>query len=196
MTKLLITLHFAKVMSSVKEKRDLPLVSCVTGTINTNEFAILYNVNMSKNPLFLYDSYEEFSLDNFSKEKCIAEFRVEKNDLPVLADALFSIARRGLCLKEGSCILFKRLAYPCCYSDMIPRFGRPVPEISMMTNVVLDWIYNEHGHHLTDFNQPFLSRASLRTYADAIHQKGAVLNNCGGFVDGTVCPICHPLKNQ
>ena len=41
---------------------------------------------MSKNPLFLYDNYEEFSLDNFSKEKCIAEFRVEKNDLPVLAD--------------------------------------------------------------------------------------------------------------
>ena len=34
-----------------------------------------------------------------------------------------------------------------------------------MTKVVLDWIYNEHGHHLTNFNQPFFSRASLRTYA-------------------------------
>ena len=71
MTKLLITLHFAKVMSSIKETRNLLLVSCVTGIINANEFAILYNVNMSKNPLFLYDNYEEFSLDNFSKEKCI-----------------------------------------------------------------------------------------------------------------------------
>ena len=141
MTKLLITLHFAKVMSSIKETRNLLSVSCVTGIINANEFAILYNVNMSKNPLFLYDNYEEFSLDNFSKEKCITEFRVEKNDLPVLADALFSIVRRGLCLKEGLCILFKRLAYHCRYNDMIPPFGRPVPEISMMTNVVLDWIY-------------------------------------------------------
>ena len=65
---------------------------------------------------------------------------------------------------------------------MIPRFGRPVPEISIMTNVVLDWIYNEHGHHLTHFNQFFLFRASLRTYADAIHQKGAALNNCWGFL--------------
>ena len=91
MTKLLITLHFAKVMSSIQETRNLLSVSCVTGIINANEFAILYNVNMSKNPLFLYDNYEEFSLDNFSKEKCIGEFRVEKNDLPVLADALFSI---------------------------------------------------------------------------------------------------------
>ena len=105
MTKLLITLHFAKVMSSVKETQDLLLVSCVKGFINANKFAILYNVNMSKNPLFPYDNYEEFSLDNFSKEKCIAEFRVEKNDFPLLADALFSTARRGLCLKEGLCIV-------------------------------------------------------------------------------------------
>ena len=97
---------------------------------------------------------------------------------------------------EGLCMLLKRLAYPCRYSDMIPRFGRPVPEISMMTNVVLDWIYNEHGHHLFNFNQPFLSHASLRTYAHAIHQKGAALNNCWGFVDGTVRPICRPLLNQ
>ena len=93
-------------------------------------------------------------------------------------------------------MLLKRLAYPCRYSDMIPRFGRPVPEISMMINVVLDWIYNEHGHHLTNFNQPFLSRASLRTYADAIHQKGPALNNCWGFVDGTVSPIFRPLQNR
>jgi len=43
---------------------------------------------MSKNPLFPYDNYEEFSLDNFSEEECTVEFRVEKNDLPVLADSL------------------------------------------------------------------------------------------------------------
>ena len=81
-------LHFARVMSSLKKNRDLLLVSCVKGIINANEFAILYDVNMSKNPLFPYDNYEEFSLDNFSEEECIAEFRVEKNDLPVSADSL------------------------------------------------------------------------------------------------------------
>ena len=66
---------------------------------------------MSKNPLFPYDNYEEFSLDNFSEEECIAEFRVEKNDLPVLADSLgiplFSVARRGPCLQEWkACVRF------------------------------------------------------------------------------------------
>lgn len=160
------------------------------------------DVNISKNPLFPYKNYEEFSLDNFSKEECIAEFRVEKNDLPVLADSLgippvFCCSQRSVFEgMEGLCMLPKQLAYPCCYSDMIPRFGRPVPEMSMMTNVVLDWIYNKHGHHLTYFNQPFLSRASLRTYAGAIRQKGVALNNCWGLVDGTVRPICCQLQNQ
>ena len=188
-------------MSSLKETRELLLVSCVKGIINANEFTILYDVNMSKNPLhvFPHDYYEEFSLDNFSEEECIAEFRVEKNDLSVLANSLgiplvFRCSQRSVFGgMEGLCMLLKRLAYPCRYSDMIPRFGRPVPEMSMMANVVLDWIFNDH---LTDFNQPFLSRASLRTYADAIHEKGAALNNCWGFIDGTVRPICRPLQNQ
>ena len=142
-------------MSSLKETRDLLLVSSVKGIINANEFAILYNVNMSKNPLFPYDNYEEFSLDNFSEEECIAEFRVEKNDLTVFADSdeippVFRCSQRSVFGgMEGLCMLLKRLAYPCRYSDMIPRFGRPVPEMSKVALVVLDWI----------FNQPFLSRA-------------------------------------
>ena len=39
---------------------------------------------------------------------------------------------------EGSCISLRRMSFPCRYSDMIPRFGRPVPELSMITNKV--WI--------------------------------------------------------
>ena len=85
-------------------------------------------------------------------------------------------------MKWKACVCCLKDAYPYRYSDMIPRFDLPVPEIRMMTDVVLDWIYTEHGHHLTDFNQPFLSRTSLRTYLDAFHQKGAALNNCQGFI--------------
>ena len=91
-------------MSSLKETRDLLLVSCVKGIINANEFAILYDVNMSKNPLFPYDNYDECSLNNFSEEECIAEFRVDKNDLPVwqmlVEFHLFFVTHRGQCLKE------------------------------------------------------------------------------------------------
>ena len=189
-------------MSSLMETQDLLLVSFIKRVTKANEFASLYDVNQPKNPPFPYVNYEEFSLENLSDEECIAEFRVERSDLPIFADTvgtppIFRCSQRSVCDgMEGLCMLLKRLTYPCRYIDMIPRFGRPVPEISMKTNVVSDWIYTEHGHHLTDFNQPFLSRASLRTSGDAIHQKGAALNNCWGFIDGTVCPICRPLQNQ
>jgi len=33
-------------------------------------------------------------------------------------------------------------------------------------------------------------------YADAIHSKGAALDNCWGIVDGTVRAICRPKVNQ
>jgi len=51
-------------------------INIINNFINANEFAILYNVNMSGNPLFPHENYKEFSLDNFSTEECILEFRV------------------------------------------------------------------------------------------------------------------------
>ena len=36
----------------------------------------------------------------------------------------------------------------------------------------------------------------MQEYADAIHAKGAALQNCWGFVDGTVQPICRPGEHQ
>lgn len=97
---------------------------------------------------------------------------------------------------EGLCIVLKRFAYPCRYSDMIPIFGRSVPEISMISNEVIDWIYNTHHHRITQWNHPILDPASLQTYADAIQNRGAALDNCFGFIDGTVRPICRPVMNQ
>ncbi|PFX34475.1 hypothetical protein AWC38_SpisGene639 [Stylophora pistillata] len=111
-----------------------------------NEFASLYDVNQPKNPPFPYVNYEEFSLENLSDEECIAEFRVERSDLPIFADTvgtppIFRCSQRSVCDgMEGLCMLLKRLACD--------------------------------------------------------HRKGAPLNNCWGFIDGTVCPICRPLQNQ
>ena len=60
----------------------------------------------------------------------------------------------------------------------------------------MDRIYERFKHLLTDFNVPFLSPQKLDEYADAIKRKGAALNNCFGFIDGTVRPICHPRRDQ
>ena len=69
---------------------------------------------------------------------------------------------------------------------MIPRFGRPVSVLSLITNHTLDYIYKNHGHLIY----------ALQNYADSISRKGAPLNNCFGFIDGTVRPIARPGHAQ
>ena len=59
----------------------------------------------------------------------------------------------------------------------------------MISNAVFNWIYNEHGHWLTSWNQPFLSPDSLAVYARA-------LRNCFGFIDGTVRHIYRPNEKS
>ena len=86
--------------------------------------------------------------------------------------------------------------FPFLYSGMINRFGRPVPVLSMVTNQVVDYIYQTHEHRLTQWNNLLLNPAALQRYADAIARKGAPLENYFGFVDGTVRPICRPNENQ
>ena len=94
-------------------------------------------------------------------------------------------------------MLLKRLAYPCCFSDMIEtRFGRSVPELCMITNRVMDFIYDTHGHRITQWNLAVLNSGFLEQYAAAIAGKGAALDNCFVFVDGTVRPISKPGEQQ
>ena len=93
-------------------------------------------------------------------------------------------------------MVLKRLAYPCRYSDMIPLFARPVPVLSMITNNVIDEIYNSHHHRITGWNQALLNPQKLEVYAATVQDKGAALDNCFGFIDGTVRPICRPGENQ
>ena len=113
--------------------------------------------------LLTYRSHS--SIDDLERSKCKAEFRVEKEDIPRIAAPLLvpNIFRRSqgtICPgEEGLCLLLRRLSYPCCYHDLIHRFGRPVPELCMTTNTVLDWMC----HSLISWNQPIffpcLSRA-------------------------------------
>ena len=47
-------------------------------------------------------------------------------------------------------------------------------------------LYAEFSYLLTSLNQCWLSSANLQLFSDTIHQKGIPLDNCWGFVDGTV----------
>ena len=97
---------------------------------------------------------------------------------------------------EAFCITLRRFAYPCRYSDLIPRFGRPVPKLSMISNLVMETIYQEHNHRLTQWDNTLLNPPLLESYVRATDSKGSPLPNCFGFIDGTVRPICRPEQNQ
>ena len=66
----------------------------------------------------------------------------------------------------------------------------------MITNHVLDFIYSNHSQLITEWNNSLLSPNLLEVYANAVHEKGDALQNCFGFIDGTVRPIAKPGVNQ
>lgn len=189
-------------MCSFKEAREMLLLSHDMKVISDEELLLLLEENTSRNPEFSYGLYQRFDLDEIPEPECKAEMRFSKNDIPALAEALelpetFACSQRTVADKlEGLCLLLRRTAYPCRYSDLIPRFGRPVPELSMITNCVIDYLYNNHGHRITQWNRQILNPPLLQTYADAIAEQGATLVNCFGFIDGTVRPISRPVELQ
>ena len=184
-------------MGSFRDTRNALLLAYNKDIIDDEEFVILYDLNASKNPCFPYEEYDDFDLEAIDAVDSKAEFRVEKHDIPLLAEVL-GIPEKFRCQQgticdgiEGLCMLLKRLAYPCQYSDMIPCFAKPFPVLCMVTNTVVDYIYDQHQHRITGWNQTILNPVKLEQYAAAISRE-----NCFGFIDGTVRSICRPGKNQ
>ena len=190
-------------MTAFHEIRDLLLIAYSDNLLSDEEeFLILYEDLKPQNPEFPYFQYDEFNLDNLSEDECLAEFRFRKTDIRTLKNVLhlpdvIRCQQRTVCdSTEALCMLLKRLAYPCRYGVMIHRFARPVPEICMITNQVTDFLYEHHAQRILHWNDTLPSPQNLQRYADAIYTKGAPLDSCFGFVDGTVRAISRPGHNQ
>ena len=97
---------------------------------------------------------------------------------------------------EGLYMLLKRFAYPCTYGDTILLFGRPVRVICMITKHILDFNYSNHSQLLIEWNNNLLSPNLLDVSANAVHRKGAALQGCFGFIDGTARPVTKVGVNQ
>ena len=39
------------------------------------------------------------------------------------------------------CVYLKRYPYPCRYGDLMFHFARPIPEVSIITNQMMEMIY-------------------------------------------------------
>ena len=131
---------------SFEDTRNALLIAYVDGFLDDEEFIVLYDYYQPVNPSFPYWNFDPFCLDVFDSCECEAHFRVAKDDIPMLLNALripasFKCPQGTVCSGlEGLCLLLKRLPYPCRYFDLISTFGRPVPELCMIANTVLDWV--------------------------------------------------------
>ena len=99
--------------------------------------------------------------------------------------------------EEGLRILLRRLTYPCRSANLACIFGRLNPDLSVIINPVCSQICEKWAKLLTNFKKAArFSEDPLKSYADAVHTK-CPLNNCWGFIDGTVQAICRPglVKN-
>ena len=199
--RLLVLRLVARAMA-FRNVRNLLLINHSDGFIDDDEFVVLYDLFASKNLDFPYDSYAPFDLEELDESESFAEFRFGKRDIRVLKEVLqipdiITCSQRSVCDGlEGLCMLLKRLSFPCRYGDLIHRFAKPVPVLSMITNQMIDYVYNVHGNRVLNWNHEVLSPVNLQTYVDAVTARGAPLPNCFGFIDGTVRPISRPGEHQ
>lgn len=137
--------------------------------------------------VFPYWKYPQFSLCCVNEDHCLTEFRFEKNDLPRLVNAL-RIPDKIVCPNgttgnsiEGLCILVRRFAYQCPFSDMIPRFGRSKPKLCLIQQQVMRHVSSTFGHLLTTFDQDWLQRDTLESYQGLFLVKAKHWNTFGAL---------------
>ena len=90
------------IMTSLKDVRDQILISHSEGVLNDDELVLLYDLNRSYNLDLPYDSYADFNFDVLEDDECLAEFRFQKRDLPLLADVL-EIPETVECYQRSIC---------------------------------------------------------------------------------------------
>ena len=108
----------------------------------------------------------------------------------------------GLCSENLSCTgstpwLRCMISFTC--QPTLRRFSSKVlMQLSCSLHIfyalkVINDVYSRFSHLLTDFDLVWLDK---QAFADAIHHKGAPLQQCIGFIDGTVRPIARPVRTS
>ena len=185
-----------------KDVRKALILSHNIGSIDDEELCLLYDLYKSKNPDINHWTDVKFDLDTYSEEECHHISRFGKKNIYEIADTLetpeYIRCYNNVTIHkvEALCMTLRRFAYPNRYSDLLNLFGRSVPQISIATSNMVDFLFDRWSYLLTDLNQPWISPDNFETFADLVHAKGAGLQNCWGFVDGFVRPCCRPGQYQ
>ncbi|XP_061188015.1 uncharacterized protein LOC133196090 [Saccostrea echinata] len=167
--------------------------------IDQEELFILWSSFNCRSPQLAPDG-PRLNFDALTDEQSFSMFRFGKDDVLRLRTTL-GIPEKIICKNksvssslEALCILLRRLAYPNRLADLVPIFGRSEPEMSLIFNSTLDFIYKVHGDKLTSLNQRWIQR-DLQTLMNSVDRL-CPLQNCWGFIDGTLRPVSRPSQYQ
>lgn len=93
-------------------------------------------------------------------------------------------------------LLCSRLAWHSQQKSFSVFFGWSQSSISECINWTLDFIDRRWGLLLQDFDSGLLPEFRISTFTSVIHEKGAPLDSCWGFLDCTLRPICRTTVYQ
>ena len=145
----------------------------------------------------LHISATKFNINVYSDEQCLSHFRFRSSEIGTISNVLGWTS--GLTARSGyrcdaitaSCIVLKRLSFPTRWRDLECIFGMRSSALCEVFWEVVETFLEGRGHLIETFRSELMTeRAEM--YAAAIHQKGAPLDNCVGFIDCTKVQMSRP----
>lgn len=147
----------------------------------------------------LFPVYSRFDLGSLSLMQCWYELRFEMQDVERLRVNLripdVVRTRNGTVASgtEALCLVLARLAYPCRWVQLVPRFGRSITHLSQLFNETIVFL-DGTWQHLLAWPPALRSPAFLATCSQQVAAAGAPLANCVGFLDGTLMSCATPTQ--
>jgi hypothetical protein len=142
-----------------------------------------------------------FDIATLSPAQCVERFRVDAAGVRLMADVLHlpeeirePRSRHVVRRTEAMCILLRRLGYPARWTDLEAEFGRSKAFLCSIFLHMIDLINDRYAVRMRV--HPTALAPRLRGYAAAISSKGAPLETCFGFVDGTAWQVSRPSRLQ
>ena len=121
---------------------------------------------VNKSGVYVLELRKIWFIDEKANDECMAEFRFCREDIYELAVQLTDEITTYNDLVVALCLYLKSYAYPCKYGDLVFHFAKPILELSIITNHMMEWFAVGGTTCLQDtitIYSPFTSFSSMPT---------------------------------
>ena len=137
-----------------------------------------------------------FNVNVFSAQEALSTFRFSPSDVGPLAatlhlDAVFPLRRYRVGATECLAIVLRRLASPARWAYLEVMIGRCRSFLDELSCCTVDRLMSKWGNLLTGWRGELMAERAA-VYADAVRRRGAPLQTCVGFIDGTAIHVARP----